>query len=251
MENIIVTGANEGIGFYLVKQLLLDGNNVTVLDININQLVELQKDFKNTLLPIICNVKDMDAMKEAVKISFDTFGYIDIAVSNACLCTFESLENTEIDTFKEVMDINFFGAVRLTKCVIPYMRHGGRIIITSSGVGVMGFVDISPYASSKGSIEAFAKCMNIEYKEKGISFHIFHPPLCKTKSASGLLVPDEFKMDPEKVGKGLAKNIHKKSYIICHSRLQKLQTLGCYLFPIRIGKFMSKMARAASTDNKS
>ncbi|HEX2939060.1 MAG TPA: hypothetical protein VHO66_09110, partial [Ruminiclostridium sp.] len=56
-----------------------------------------------------------------------------------------------------------------------------------------------------------------------------------------LPVPNEFMADPEKVGIGLAKHIQKKSFIICHSFGQKVQTLGCYLLPIKMGKLMSKM----------
>jgi short-subunit dehydrogenase len=105
----------------------------------------------------------------------------------------------------------------------------------------MGFANISPYASSKGAIEALAKCLKIEYQNYGISFHIFHPPLTRTESAKPLPVPEEFKADPEKVGTGLAKHIENKSFIICHSFGQKVQTLACYLFPIKLGKLMSKM----------
>ncbi len=54
-------------------------------------------------------------------------------------------------------------------------------------------------------------------------------------------MPKEFMADPVKVGTGLAKHIDKKSFIICHSFGQKVQTLACYLFPIKIGKLMSKM----------
>ena len=47
--------------------------------------------------------------------------------------------------------------------------------------------------------------------------------------------------DPENVGKGLAKHIQSKSFIICHSLGQKVQTKLCYLFPIAMGKLMSKL----------
>ena len=139
--------------------------------------------------------------------------------------------------------MNYYGALRLTRAVIPHMKNknNGKIIFTSSGVGIMGFVNISPYASSKGAIESLAKCLNIEYQEFGITFHIYHPPLTRTKSSSPLPVPNEFMADPVKVGKGLAKNINKKSFIICHSFSQKLQIMMCYLFPIKIGKLLSKM----------
>ena len=61
------------------------------------------------------------------------------------------------------------------------------------------------------------------------------------KSASPLPVPNEFKASPEKVGYGLAKHINSKRYIICHSFNQKIQTMGCYVFPIKMGTLLSKM----------
>jgi hypothetical protein len=46
---------------------------------------------------------------------------------------------------------------------------------------------------------------------------------------------------PEKVGRGLAKHILSRRFIICHSLAQKIQTIGCYLFPVKMGSLMSKM----------
>jgi NAD(P)-dependent dehydrogenase (short-subunit alcohol dehydrogenase family) len=252
MKNIIVTGAANGIGYYLVKQLLSENYNVTVLDLKVDNLNDLCKEYES-LLPMVCDVRDLKQMKICVRESVKKYGSVDCAIHNACLCTFKSMEQTEEETYRDVMDVNYYGALHLSQAVLPYMKSqkSGRVIFTSSGVGVMGFVNISPYASSKGAIEALAKCLNIEYQNYGISFHIFHPPLTRTKSAEPLPVPKEFKADPEKVGIGLAKHIKNKSFIICHSFGQKMQTLVCYLFPIKMGKLMSKMtAKYEAEKNK-
>lgn len=90
----------------------------------------------------------------------------------------------------------------------------GRLIFTSSAVGVTGFKNISPYASSKGAIESLAKCLEIENRQYGISVHLFHPPLTNTTSASGLMIPKEFKANPREVGKAFAKHIWSKKFII-------------------------------------
>lgn len=241
VKNIIVSGANQGIGYYMVKELLDSGYNVTVLDLAVDNLTQLS----GNILPLICDISDADWVKASVKESVERFGSVDCAVHNACMCTFGSLESTDDETYHKVFEVNYFGALNLTRAVLPYMqeKRNGKVIFTSSGVGVMGFVNISPYASTKGAIEALAKCLNIEYADFGIHFHIFHPPLTNTKSASPLPVPKEFMAEPKKVGVGLAKSIHKKSYIICHSFGQKLQTMVCYLFPIKMGRLMSKMTR--------
>ncbi len=241
MSSIIITGANQGIGYFMVLQLLKDGNMVAVLDLKISNIESLKNEYRGQLQAMICDMRDTVCVERCIAEIYKEFGTIDIAIHNACVCTFGCADETSEGIYKNVFDVNYFGALRLTKAVVPYMRKGrkGKIIFTSSGVGVMGFFNISPYASSKGAIEALAKCLNIEYQKDGINFHIFHPPLTKTKSSEPLPVPKEILAAPETVGIGLAKKINSKQFIICHSLGQKLQVMCCYLFPIMIGKFMS------------
>ena len=249
-NNIMITGANRGIGYYMAEKLLAEGNKVSVLDIETDNLTELQKKY-NGLIFYKADLRNYDAVKRAVDKTAAKFGTIDIAVHNACKCTFESESETDIDTYKDVFDVNYFGALRLVKCVMPYMsaQKKGRVIFTSSGVGVTGFVNISPYSSTKGALEALAKCLRIEHAKDNITFHIMHPPLTRTESAALLPVPDAFKALPEKVGYGLAEHINSKRFIICHSFNQKMQTLGCYLFPTKMGDLLSKLTANCAKTN--
>jgi len=254
VSNIVIVGADQGIGYYLVQCLLKEGNRVCVMDIRTENIQGLSKTFPDSLLIIKADAADETSIYNGVQKAHSTFGSIDIAIHNACLCTFESEPDSDIDLYKKVMDINYFGALRLAKAVLPYMREEkkGRVIFTSSGVGVTGFGNISPYASSKGALESLAKCLNIENHPYGITFHLFHPPLTRTASSSGLPVPKEFMASAEKVGRGLAKNINKNRFIICHSLSQMLQMILCYRHPIYMGKMMWKMTTRAPipTDSK-
>jgi len=242
LNNIVISGANQGIGYYMTEELLSNGYSVTVLDLEIENLNKLS----GNILPLVCDISDADLVKASIKKSVDRFGSVDCAIHNACLCTFDSLELTNNETYHQVFNVNYFGALNLSRAVLPYMKEKkkGKVIFTSSGVGVMGFMNISPYASTKGAIESLAKCLNIEYAEYGIKFHIFHPPLTNTRSASPLPIPKEFMADPKKVGIGLAKRINNKSYIICHSFGQKVQTMLCYIFPLKMGNLLSRMTKA-------
>ena len=170
--------------------------------------------------------------------------------NNACACPFTEFKNTSKANFDRTFAVNYFGAVNLTRTVLPLMRgqKQGRVCFTSSGVGMTGFGGLCAYASTKGALEALAKCLGIEEEGADITFHILHPPLTRTASSSPLPIPPEFMADPEKVGRGLAKNLGKKSFIICHSFGQRLQTAMAYRFPICLGKFMSKMTRRAEQE---
>ena len=201
MGNIIIVGTNQGIGYYMVERLLELGNSVTVLDIQIDAIEKLRQDYPKTVLSIRADARDFGSIESGIKEAREHFGDIDVAIHNACLCVFENEQNIGYDIYQSVLDVNYFGALRLVKSVLPYMRKAGkgRVIFTSSGVGVTGFENISPYAASKGAIESLAKCLQIENEEYGITFHLFHPPLTNTKSASGISVPKEFKADAKKL----------------------------------------------------
>ncbi len=252
MANIIITGANQGIGFFFVEKALADGHTVIVFDIETDNIKNLKENYPDRLFYYEVDVRSIEQMKIATRDSVSKTGVIDIAIHNACYCPFEKEEVTELETYERVFDVNYYGALRLVKCVIPYMKKqkNGKILFTSSGVGVTGFIGISPYASTKGALEALAKCLGLEYAEEGISFHIIHPPLTRTKSSSPLPVPNEFKANPQKVGYGLAKHIFSKRFIICHSFGQKFQTLGCYLFPVKMGRLLSKMTMNFVSSNE-
>ncbi|WP_238885279.1 SDR family oxidoreductase [Clostridium sp. YIM B02551] len=248
MKTVIITGGNDGIGYYMVERFLSDGKNVAVLDLELNKISELKKKYPESLVGFQCDIRDVGKLKNCISEVAQKFKTIDYAIHNACKCIFKSLEELTYEEYNEVFQVNYYGAINLTKEVLPYMKKqsDGKVFFTSSGVGVTGFTNISSYASSKGAIESLAKCMNIEYESSGISFHLLHPPLTRTKSSEPLPVPKEFKADVCKVGNGLAKNIDKNKFIICHSFSQALQTKMAYLFPIYIGRMMSKMTARAN-----
>lgn len=251
---LFITGGNNGIGFFTVKQWLEDGGKAAVLDLAIDNLEPLQAEYPNSLLLAVCDVSDEEAINATVRKVLDTFGKIDIAVHNACICPFKNLNELTLDNYRRVMDVNFIGAVILAKAVLPSMleRESGRICFTSSGVGVTGFVNISSYASSKGAIEAFARCMRLEYKGTGVSFHILHPPLTDTKSSAPLPVPREFKASAEKVGRGFARRLGKRKFVIASSGGDTISVRMSYQFPLMMGGLLAKMTEGAEnkqTDN--
>ena len=245
MQRIIITGGNEGIGFFMTSQFLEDAHMVAVFDLKLDNLLALQKKYIEQLQLFECDVRNPQTVIQSVNNIISVFGGIDYAIHNACKCLFTNFEKTTDNEYKDVFDVNYYGAINLARAVLPTMKKqsSGRIFFTSSGVGVMGFVNISAYASSKGALESLGKCLNIEYLGTGITFHLIHPPLTKTTSAKPLPVPEEFKADPKKVGIGIAKNIHKKRFIICHSFAQRIQTHIAYMFSIKLGRFMSKMTK--------
>ncbi len=109
MANIIIVGANQCIGFHMVSRLLEKRNRVSVLDINIDNLYEFKDTYVDNFLSIIADARNTISIKEGVHATIEKFSKIDLAIHNACLCTFESEVDTDYDTYIKVMDVNYFG----------------------------------------------------------------------------------------------------------------------------------------------
>lgn len=101
MSNILIVGANRGIGYYMAIRLLEKGNNVTVLDIQDDHISELKKRYQNSLLIIRSDTTDEDSLSEGIKKSIKEFGNVDIAIHNACLCTFANEQDTGYEVYKK------------------------------------------------------------------------------------------------------------------------------------------------------
>lgn len=247
MKTLLLTGGNDGIGWYMTRQWLEDGHQAAVLDVHTERLRELQTEFPDRVLVFQCDVRDTQKVREAAEQTSAQFGGIDCAVHNACLCLFKSFTDHKIDEFDAVMDVNFLGAVNLVKAVLPVMQKQGKgkVFLTSSGVGVTGFFNISAYACSKGAIESLAKCLNLEYAGTGITFHIMHPPLTATKSSSPMPIPKEFMAPAEKVGRGLARHMGGRGFVITPSFMDAVSIKMSYLFPLFMGRMMTRMTKRA------
>lgn len=248
MKTLFITGGNNGIGYYMVKEWLEIGNAAFVIDLSIDHLEALKKEYPDRLVFFKGDVCSKSDMQNALSQTKDVFSHIDYAVHNACSCIYKSFAQHTREDYDHVISVNFHGAVNLTQSILPIMtsQKAGKVCFTSSGVGTTGYINISSYSASKGAIEAFAKCMNLECKDSGVTFHLLHPPLTDTQSCSPIPVPKEFKASPEKVGKGLIKHIDKKKFIITPSFGDALSVKISYRFPLAMGRLLAKMTAKAN-----
>lgn len=131
MAAILITGANQGIGYHLTAALLRQGHQVAVLDWETHHLAALQA---------------------AVAAAQAWQGTPEVVIHNACCCPFGGVEDLDLGQGQAAFATNYYGALQLVRCVGPALRAQGRgrVIFTSSGVGITGFPGLSAYASTKG-----------------------------------------------------------------------------------------------------
>src|SRR5262249_13186495 len=119
-------------------------------------------------------------------------GHIDVLVNNAGVGGGGSIEELPIQFFREVMETNYFGALRCIKALIPSMRErrSGCIINVTSIAGRMAIAPAAPYAASKWAFEALSECLAQEKKAFNVRVAIVEPGVIATPIFSkGRLFP--------------------------------------------------------------
>jgi len=244
---IIITGGANGIGYFLAKALLEQGDRVAILDIYTGETNLLEMHFPETFLFLFCNVTADEDVQKSVQKVLDKWGIIDILINNACSAIFMKFGERTIQSIQQELDVNLLGYIRTIQSVLPVMQRQGSGIIHNftSGVGITGFSELSGYTASKGAIESLTKTLALELAADSISVNLIHPPLTRTRSSAPLGIPPEMMETPENVGYRLAKRIGSKKKIITPDFKSTVFVWLSHRFPYAIGKFLSGMTQKA------
>jgi NAD(P)-dependent dehydrogenase (short-subunit alcohol dehydrogenase family) len=213
---VVLTGANEGIGYNMLTALVEDGYRVAGLDVRGDKIESLQESCPGVVRYYNCDVTETDDVERAVEGIIEEWGRIDILVNNAAVLNFGFFEKQTPGDMQRVFEVNFFGYVRLIRAVLPHMRGRDEGIIhnVSSGVGRVGNPGLTGYAATKGAIESFTRSLRHELRHENVTCTIMHPRLAKTRSAQTLEFPESQLSDPEYVGRKLAGKIESTRAVI-------------------------------------
>jgi NAD(P)-dependent dehydrogenase (short-subunit alcohol dehydrogenase family) len=247
---VVITGANNGIGFHMTKALLERGFHVAGFDISGENLSRLGKTYPDRLRFYCCDVTDAVQVKASVESLVQEWSTIDILVNNACLAIFAPLEQRTLDDTRKELEVNYFGYLRMIQAVLPHMKAQKKGIIhnVSSSVGITGFPGLSGYASSKGAIEALTRTLALEFEPYGIKVNLMHPPLTNTRSAAPLGLPAQVMEDPANVGRKLARKIQSTKSIITPDFKTAVALFVSRHFPEAMGRLMAKMTQRAKQE---
>ena len=229
---VVVTGANEGIGYHTLRALVEAGYRVAGLDIDGSNLVPLQDSHPSRVRFYQCDVTRDDDVEAAIEAIIDEWGHIDILLNNAAIFNYAFVEDRTLDDTREEFEVNYFGYLRTIRAVLPHMlaRGEGRIHNVSSGVSLTGHPGLSGYASTKGAIEALVRSLQQELRHENVSVSLVYPPLTNTRSAA-TLYPESLMTAPETVGRKLAGKIESSRPVVVVDWQTKLGLTIVRLFP--------------------
>ncbi|XP_044517956.1 dehydrogenase/reductase SDR family member 7 isoform X1 [Gracilinanus agilis] len=166
-----VTGASSGIGEELAYQLSKLGTSLVLSSRRANELervknkcLEISNLKEKDILVLPLDLTDRSSHQAATKTVLQQFGHIDILVNNGGRSQRSLFKDTNLDVFKEIMELNFLGTISLTKCVLPHMmeRKQGKIVTVSSILGFAATPLAGGYCATKHALQGFFNCLRAE-----------------------------------------------------------------------------------------
>ena len=177
-----ITGTTRGMGTEFAKAALAAGHNVVATGRKVEAL-DAALGSADNLLTVAMDVNDVAAVKAAVDAATQRFGCIDLLLNNAAnfyAGYFEELTPLEVE---KQLATTLFGAMNVTRAVLPIMRaqRSGHIISISSTAGLVGYEFVSAYCAAKFAVEGWMESLQPEVEPFGITTTIINPGFFRTE----------------------------------------------------------------------
>lgn len=185
MTVALITGANSGIGRSAAVDLAGRGWTVygSMRSLAKGEKLGAMADAAGVeVKTVVCDVIDTESVNEAVARVTAEAGGIDVMVNNAGVGGNGVAEETPLDVYADVMDVNLYGVIRGVQAVLPQMRDRGSgcIINVSSIAGRIAAIAQSPYVASKWALEGLTEGLAQEVAPHGIRVALIEPGIVKT-----------------------------------------------------------------------
>jgi len=180
-----VTGASSGIGEALVKAFAKEGAKVVLSARREDELQRVKKesgltDSNSLVLPL--DLYKIDEIGKALAKVKEKYSSIDILICNAGIAQRSLVKDSLLQVDRQIMELNFFAVIALTKAVLPGMlaQKSGNIVVISSVMGKMGIPFRSMYCASKHALHGFFEALRGEVFKDGLKVNIICPGYVKT-----------------------------------------------------------------------
>ncbi|CAM5414226.1 SDR family NAD(P)-dependent oxidoreductase [Streptomyces lavendulae] len=204
----LITGATSGIGRALTLQALENGDVVSAIARDTASLEELTEAHSDRLLLIPADVRDEQAVREAVERTLSRFGRIDVVANNAGYGLFGAVEEASDAQVRAVFDTNVFGVLNVLRATLPVLRaqRSGHILQGSSIYGQSAHPGVGLLAATKYAVEGLSDALAAEVIPLGINVTIIQPGMTATPFLSNLDVAaglDDYDQTVREVHKGI------------------------------------------------
>jgi len=243
---IIITGASSGIGKALAYKYAESGSKVVLGARNELKLKEIVADIVSKGGDAVWATTDVskeDECKNLIDTAVESYGKIDVLINNAGISMRALFADVKLEVLKQLMDVNFWGAVYCTKYALPYLLESkGSVVGVSSIAGLKGLPARTGYSASKFAMNGFMETLRIENLKTGLhvlmafpgftASNIRNTALAADGSMQGESPRDEGEMmSAEEVANHIYKAVKKRKNKIILTTQGKLTFLLNKFFP--------------------
>ncbi len=186
-KRVWITGASSGIGAGLARAFGKAGATVILSGRNRDALAAVAADVPDhVILPF--EVTDYEVLPAVV----DHAGRVDLLINNAGISQRGLAEDTGMDVYRRIMEVDYFAPVALTKLVLPAMlaRGEGHVSVVSSIAGKVGSPQRTGYSAAKHAVMGFFDALRTEVGHRGVRVTTIVPGLVRTEIGKRALTSD-------------------------------------------------------------
>lgn len=188
-KTVWVTGASSGIGEALCEQLAAKGATLVLSARNEEKLNALNTRLGGNHHVVALDLAKPEALLENMPAVIERIGRIDVLINNGGVSQRSLFLENEFTVYRQLMEVNYFGLIALTKAVVPQMvKQGmGMVVSISSVAGKVGSKFRTGYSGSKYAVVGFMDCLRAELADKNVNCLTICPGSIKTAIAHNSL----------------------------------------------------------------
>ena len=204
----LISGGARGLGATKARVFAQEGAKVVIGDVldaeGTSVAAEIAESGGDALF-VHLDVTDEEGWRSAIGAAVATFGKLDVLVNNAGIWRGGRVEDTTVEDWDAILDVNAKGVFLGTKLAIPEMRKagGGSIVNIASAAGLVGSSrgSASAYTASKGAVRLFTKATAVQYAHESIRANSIYPGAMET-----LMIQQVWEGDEKKRQESIARN---------------------------------------------
>ncbi len=191
MKTIVITGASDGIGAELARQLAQQHRQEAALVLAarnqdlLQQVAEQCRPLGSEVLVVPTDVSDPAQCRNLIARSVTQFGRLDALVNNAGVSAqalFEDVQADDLGWYENLMRVNLWGSVWCTHAALPHLKASrGQVVAVSSLAGLVGVPGRTAYSASKFAMTGFFEALRAELKGAGVSVTTAYPGVVATQ----------------------------------------------------------------------
>lgn len=188
----LITGSSRGFGRAIAESALRRGHRVVATARDKTALANLVTKYGEAACAVALDVTSACSILDAVDEAYTKFGHIDVLVNNAGFGLIGSVEETSPDRYRRQFETNLFGAIEMTRAVLPAMRarRTGHIVNISSSGGLVARPGLGYYHATKFALEGLTEALAQETPHLGIKVTLIEPGAFRTDWNSAAEYPD-------------------------------------------------------------